>query len=228
MTENAQFRGMAFTGIRGDESISRSEYEDVSLGEKVKGQYSCHPILEWNSAELFLYIYEQNLILNETYKKGNSRAGCLVCPLATTKNMFFKEQCYGDQTEGSLSTKTFNNIILETTAKELSTPEAVKEFMDIAGWKARRSGRELSIARTLCTDNFEKGIITITLLNQSTDWQQWIKTVGDATYLSNGDVEIIYEGKSYIVSHTKIQVKEIFTVPIGTNTKRDIYFMSVM
>ena len=228
VTENAQFRGMAFTGIRGDESISRSEYEDVSLGEKVKGQYSCHPILEWNSAELFLYIYEQNLILNETYKKGNSRAGCLVCPLATTKNMFFKEQCYGDQTEGSLSTKTFNNIILETTAKELSTPEAVKEFMDIAGWKARRSGRELSIARTLCTDNFEKGIITITLLNQSTDWQQWIKTVGDATYLSNGDVEIIYEGKSYIVSHTKIQGKEIFTVPIGTNTKRDIYFMSVM
>lgn len=228
VTENAQFRGMAFTGIRGDESISRSEYEDVSLGEKVMGQYSCHPILEWNSAELFLYIYEQNLILNETYKKGNSRAGCLVCPLATTKNMFFKEQCYRDQTEGSLSTKTFNDIILETTAKELSTPEAVKEFMDIAGWKARRSGRELSIARTLCTDNFEKGILTITLLNQSTDWQQWIKTVGDATYLSNGDVEIIYEGKSYIVSHTKIQGKEIFTVPIGTNTKRDIYFMSAL
>jgi phosphoadenosine phosphosulfate reductase len=228
VTGNSHFRGMAFTGIRGDESISRSEYEDVSLGEKVKGQYSCHPILEWNSAELFLYIYEQNLILNETYKKGNSRAGCLVCPLAATKNMFFKEQCYGEQTEGSLSTKIFNDVILETTAKELPTPEAVKEFMDIAGWKARRSGRELSIAKTLCTDNFEKGILTITLLKQSTDWQQWIKTVGDVTYLSNGDVEIIYEGKPYIVSHTKIQGKEVFTVPIGTNTKRDIYFMSAL
>lgn len=228
VTGNSHFRGMAFTGIRGDESISRSEYEDVSLGEKVKGQYSCHPILEWNSAELFLYIYEQNLILNETYKKGNSRAGCLVCPLAATKNMFFKEQCYGEQTEGSLSTKIFNDIILETTAKELSTPEAIKEFMDIAGWKARRSGRELSIARTLCTDNFEKGVLTITLLKQSTDWQQWIKTVGDVTYLSNGDAEIIYEGKSYIVSHTKMQGKEVFTVPIGTNTKRDIYFMSAL
>lgn len=228
VTGNSHFRGMAFTGIRGDESISRSEYEDVSLGEKVKGQYSCHPILEWNSAELFLYIYEQNLILNETYKKGNSRAGCLVCPLAATKNMFFKEQCYGEQTEGSLSTKIFNDVILETTAKELSTPEAVKEFMDIAGWKARRSGRELSIAKTLCTDNFEKGILTITLLKRSTDWQQWIKTVGDVTYLSNGDVEIIYEGKPYIVSHTIIQGKEVFTVPIGTNTKRDIYFMSAL
>ena len=228
VTGNSHFRGMAFTGIRGDESISRSEYEDVSLGEKVKGQYSCHPILEWNSAELFLYIYEQNLILNETYKKGNSRAGCLVCPLATTKKMFFKEQCYGKQTEGSFSTKIFNDIILETTAKELSAPEAVKEFMDIAGWKARRSGRELSIAKTLCIDNFEKGLLTITLLKQSTDWRQWIKTVGDVTYLSNGDAEIIYEGKTYIVSHTKAQGKEVFTVPIGTNTKRDIHFMSAL
>ena len=49
-TENPHFRGMAFTGIRGDESASRSEYDDVSLGEKIRGQYSCHPILEWNSA----------------------------------------------------------------------------------------------------------------------------------------------------------------------------------
>ena len=48
-TNNPHFRGMAFTGIRGDESASRSEYEGISHGEKVRGQYSCHPILEWNS-----------------------------------------------------------------------------------------------------------------------------------------------------------------------------------
>lgn len=63
LTNKPNFRGLAFTGIRGDESASRSEYDDVSMGEKVKGQYSCHPILEWNTAELYLYIYEKNLIL---------------------------------------------------------------------------------------------------------------------------------------------------------------------
>ena len=73
-TNNPKFRGMAFTGVRGDESASRSEYEAVSLGEKVRGQYSCHPLLEWNSAELFVYIYSRDLIINEAYKKGNSRA----------------------------------------------------------------------------------------------------------------------------------------------------------
>ena len=76
LTGNPSFRGMAFTGIRGDESVSRSQYEDITYGGKHKGQYSCHAILDWSSAEVFLYIYDNKLLLNETYKKGNSRAGC--------------------------------------------------------------------------------------------------------------------------------------------------------
>jgi 3'-phosphoadenosine 5'-phosphosulfate sulfotransferase (PAPS reductase)/FAD synthetase/ferredoxin len=228
LIKKPNFKGMAFTGIRGDESVSRSEYDEISLGEKVKGQYSCHPIIEWNSAELFSYIYERGLIINKTYMKGNSRAGCLVCPLAAPKNMFFKEQSYSSNPNGGLTTKTFNDIIIHTTAKELSTPAAVKEYMDIGGWKARKSGKELSIAENLCRDDFDRGILTITLIKQSTDWKQWIKTVGNTTYLDNGDIEIIYEGVPYFISHKKINEGEIFTVPIGTNTRRDISFMSAL
>lgn len=225
-TENPHFRGMAFTGIRGDESASRSEYEDVSLGEKIRGQYSCHPILEWNSAELFLYIYERNLLLNDAYKKGNSRAGCLVCPLATSKNMFFKEQCYSKSDDGSRTTTTFNDIILKTTSKELSTPAAINEFMNIGGWKARRSGKELSFAKDLCVENYEKGVLTIRLLQKNTDWHEWIKTVGDVFFLENGDIEIGYEGKLYHVNIDERDEETLFSVNIGSNTKSDIYFMS--
>ena len=157
LTNNPHFRGMAFTGIRGDESVSRSEYDDISLGEKIRGQYSCHSILEWNSAELFLYIYGENLIFNEAYKKGNSRAGCLVCPLAAYKNMYFKEVCYSEaQDNRALTTSDFNRIILETSSKSFSSKKKENDFMEIAGWKARRSGRELSIAKTLCFDSYPK------------------------------------------------------------------------
>lgn len=225
-TENPHFRGMAFTGIRGDESASRSEYEDVSLGEKIRGQYSCHPILEWNSAELFLYIYDRDLLLNDAYKKGNSRAGCLVCPLATSKNMFFKEVCYSKSDDGSRTTTTFNDIILKTTSKELSTPAAVNEFMNIGGWKARRSGKELSFAKDLCVENYEKGVLTIRLLQKNTDWHEWIKTVGDVIFLENGDIEIGYEGKLYHVNIDERDEETLFSVNIGSNTKSDIYFMS--
>lgn len=225
-TENPHFRGMAFTGIRGDESASRSEYEEVSLGEKIRGQYSCHPILEWNSAELFIYIYERNLILNEAYKKGNSRAGCLVCPLATSKNMFFKEQAYSVGNDGERTTTTFNDIILKTTAKELSSKAAIEEFMNIGGWKARRSGKELSFAKEYSIENYEKGVLSIKLLRQLTDWREWIKTIGEVNYLENGNVEIIYEGKPYLVVIDEKEAETVFTVNIGSNTKNDIYFMS--
>lgn len=227
-TNNPHFRGMAFTGVRGDESASRSEYDEISLGEKVRGQYSCHPILEWNSAELFLYIYMQGLVLNEAYKKGNSRAGCLVCPLAASKNMFIKEKCYSNCGEGKRTTTTFNDIILETTSKELSSSAAIKEYMDIGGWKARRSGKELSFAKNYVFESFEKGILTVRITRQLTDWREWIKTVGDVTYLENGGVEIVYAGKVYRIDVACDGEDITFSSNIGSNTKNDIYFVSAL
>lgn len=226
---NPHFRGMAFTGVRGDESASRSEYDEISLGEKVRGQYSCHPILEWNSAELYLYIYMRDLLLNAAYKKGNSRAGCLVCPLAASKNMYIKERCYSNcGGAGERTTTTFNDIILETTAKELSSPDAIKEYMDIGGWKARRSGKELSFARNYSFESFEKGVLTVRITRQLTDWHEWIKTVGEVTCLENGDFEIVYAGKIYRIKVTSGDDELIFTSNIGSNTKNDIYFVSAI
>ena len=225
-TNNPHFSGMAFTGIRGDESASRSEYEGISHGEKVRGQYSCHPILEWNSAELFSYIYERQLLINDAYKKGNSRAGCLVCPLATSKNMYFKEQAYSFSDEGYRTTTTFNNIILETTSKELSNPSAVKEFMDIGGWKARRSGKELSFAKSYTNESFEQGVLTIQVSRIETDWKQWIKTIGNVTFLENGNVEVLCRDKLYHIEIAENTNGLTATVVIGKNTQKDIYFMS--
>ena len=225
-TNNPHFRGMAFTGIRGDESASRSEYEGISHGEKVRGQYSCHQILEWNSAELFSYIYERQLLINDAYKKGNSRAGCLVCPLATSKNMYFKEQAYSFSDEGYRTTTTFNNIILETTSKELSNPSAVKEFMDIGGWKARRSGKELSFAKSYTNESFEQGVLTIQVSRIETDWKQWIKTIGNVTFLENGNVEVLCRDKLYHIEIAENTNGLTATVVIGKNTQKDIYFMS--
>jgi phosphoadenosine phosphosulfate reductase len=225
-TNNPKFRGMAFTGVRGDESASRSEYEAVSLGEKVRGQYSCHPLLEWNSAELFVYIYSRDLIINEAYKKGNSRAGCLVCPLAANKNMFFKEQSYSSVSDGRPSTTMFNKIILDTTSKELSSEAAINEFMNIGGWKARRSGKELSFAQNYSVESFEKGIFKIQLLRELTSWKEWLKTIGDITYIDDMTVEVIYQEKPYIIKLYNNSDFTEFVVNIGTNTKTDIYFMS--
>ena len=99
LLQKPDFTGMGFVGVRADESLARSKYDYVSYGEKHKGQYSCNAILNWSSAEIFLYIYQQNLIMNETYKKGNRRAGCLICPRAAERNDFMNHYCYREEAE---------------------------------------------------------------------------------------------------------------------------------
>lgn len=218
---NPHFRGMAFTGIRAEESVSRASYNDVSLGEKIRGQYSCHPVLEWNSAELFLYTFENQLILNEAYKKGNSRAGCLVCPLAGYKNMWFKEQCYSQNNDGFPTTTMFNEIILKTTSKEFSTEAAEMEFMNIAGWKARRSGRELNISKDYVSESQDDTSLTVVLSHISTSWKEWLKTVGKYTFTGENSIELVWDNSVYKIEISPCGEKTIFKLFV-CNSKSEI------
>lgn len=229
ITNKPSFRGMAFTGIRGDESTSRSQYDEISFGEKHKGQYSFHPILDWSSAEVFLHIFANNLRLNETYKKGNSRAGCLVCPMAALKNFYFKEVSYSESAvSDDLTTTKYNNIILSTSSKSLSTKQEITNFMDTCGWKARRSGRELNFSQDYCLEALENGWLTITLLRERTNWREWIKTLGDIVSMDEDHVEIIYDGKKHYIYHEYFKDKQIFKVDVSDNTKNDILFASAL
>lgn len=132
-TGKNNFTGMAFIGVRGSESLSRSEYDYVSLGEKHKGQYSCNPILEWNSAELFCYIYANDLILNEAYKKGNRRAGCLVCPRAAERNEYMSRECYPDSfdTYANIIRELYKQHLPDKTAKSIRYISLPKETMSL-------------------------------------------------------------------------------------------------
>lgn len=221
LLEKADFRGMAFTGIRAQESASRAEYDDISLGEKVRGQFSCHPILEWNSAELFLYTYAHELHFNEAYKKGNSRAGCLVCPLAGYKNMWFKEQSYSHAQDENFTTMLYNNIIKETSSKSFSSRDEEEEYVNIAGWKARRSGRELNFSKDQMFDVENNGILKVTIISPKTDWHEWMKTVGKYSLVDDTHFNIEWDGIIYPVTITQHEETLEFDLRVG-NTKSEI------
>jgi len=184
------FIGMAFTGIRADESASRNEYHDISFGEKHKGQYSCNPILEWGSAELFLYTYSNNLFFNEAYKKGNSRVGCLVCPMASLKNEYMKSKTYGNEID------KYFKLIKNCNGKDLESNAEFKNYLETGGWKARRNGRELGIREEKFIEGIQKGKITLTVTNPNTNWKIWIKTIGKLIAQDNSYI-IIYKDKQY-------------------------------
>lgn len=171
VTGKTNFTGMAFIGVRASESISRSNYDYVSLGEKHKGQYSCNPILEWNSAELYLYIYTEDLYLNEAYKKGNRRAGCLVCPRAVERNDYMARVNYTEEFDALLgSVKGAYKNSFDTAAK-------LDEFIANGGWKARKNGRDIDIPLNYA-ETARKGVHKIKVTEPRTSWKEWMKTIG--------------------------------------------------
>ncbi len=219
-TGNQGFTGMAFTGIRGDESVSRSEYDDVNYGSKHRGQYSCHPILEWNSAELFDYIYQENLILNEAYKKGNTRAGCLVCPMSSGKHEYLKAQCYPAEVDRLVEK------IKSTTGKSFSEEE-LGRFVDDGNWKTRKTGRELNFGQDKHLIETDKGKTVITVFNLNDRWKEWAKTIGEFIKLTDSDYTIDYKGKAYVVHFEQGQAGTIITFPNCGTAKDDIKFISL-
>lgn len=222
LLQKPAFTGMAFTGIRGDESLSRSEYDGISYGGKHTGQYSCHPILEWNTAELFLYIYENNLIFNETYKKGNTRAGCLVCPMSQGKHDFMKLQSYPNETS------MFLNAITSTSGKRNYTKEDFDRFVEEGYWRTRKSGRELNFGHDKHVFEIIDGRDVITVFEKNDRWKEWVKTIGAVTFLEDGKYSINYEGKAFLVHVTEMPSGgEQFSFPNLGKGKEDIKFLSL-
>lgn len=171
VTGKSDFTGMAFIGIRSGESLARSGYDYISSGKKHRGQYSCNPILEWNSAELYLYIYLRDLLLNETYKKGNRRAGCLVCPRAAERNDWVSRSLYPKEYDKLL------DIIRGFYQNGFASESALYDFIGNGGWKARKNGRDIPISvnyEELPGQKEEK----IKVVNPKTAWREWIKTIG--------------------------------------------------
>ena len=226
LMNNPRFRGMALMGVRADESTSRSKYDDLNFGTKHQGQYDYYPILHWNSAELFLYLYQRNLIINETYKKGNSRAGCLVCPMEAVKNTWFKDQSYADSLDICHSTTFFNNIIVDKTFAKDLPPNHLREFMDIGVWRSRHNGSKLSAPENIYHDERNGKDYVITLDRISVDWKEWIKTVGEVYFTSNDTVIIDCNDQRYVINYNIQNEKYTFVIKDIGNAQKDIYFLS--
>lgn len=79
---NKQAKVLTFDGVRAEESIRRENYQRIGKGKHIF-VYNAHPILSWNGIEIFLYIFSKKLPINQAYRIGKSRVGCLICPFAT-------------------------------------------------------------------------------------------------------------------------------------------------
>lgn len=168
ITGKNDYKGLAFVGIRAFESVTRAEYDYFNEGKKTKGQFSHNSMLEWTSAEVWLYLYSNSITLNEAYKKGNSRAGCISCPLRDGKSRFFEYKNYQDDTD------VFLEII-----KKFSDGRSldIKDYLMCDGWNARKNGRDLSGNNNCYEEVIDDDFLIIKLENSTSNWKEWIKTI---------------------------------------------------
>lgn len=168
---------MAFVGVRGDESTSRSNYwwesRDSSNGAKNSSQINQMPILDWGAHELWLYIFTNGLTINCAYRKGLTRVGCMMCPESSEKYAWFVDKAY------PRGLKPYNDIIIETSNKTFRTAADKTEFIGSLNWQARKSGVVLS--ETLTVPLEEHNDLTVTFQSPHFTKElsfEWIKTLG--------------------------------------------------
>ena len=185
ITGKNDYIGLDFVGVRKHESVARSEYEYENYGKKQKGQFSYNAILDWTSAEIWLYILKYRLPINDAYKKGNSRAGCLFCPMGGNKGDFVQYHSYKDNIDPYIT------IIKSLNRRNQGDDNALESYVSCGGWNARKNGRDLTISDNHYREDIKDGKCIITVTHPRTDWNQWKKTLGeipfDYIYEANDD-----------------------------------------
>ena len=218
--KKASFTEMAFVGVRADESVRRSGYDYISYGTKHRGQYSCNPILRWNSAEVYLYIYSYGLHINDGYRHGNTRAGCLVCPMSTNRNDYLNNLCYNDSTQPLL------DIIGKMNISDRGKSDRIRSYIENNGWKARKNGRDLAISLKDYDESYISDKLVITFKNRFEVWRQWLKTIGKIIDTDNVDLlKIEHQENTYSLDVKSIQNGYVQIATSNNATPANVLFM---
>lgn len=219
LSEVKNFKVLAFTGVRKEESEARSTYEMVSEGNKHAVQINCNPILEWSTSELFLYIYSRNLPINRAYRYGLHRVGCILCPMSSAWTDFIQNQEYPNEISPYLQ------IIRDSINTPFETENDWKEYLEAGGWKKRAGGKILSFGENRVTSVVDSGKETFILRNYKHSWKKWMITLGDFIEVKNSVYSLQHGKSSYEFEVREEKDRIVVSIPVLDKTKENIRFM---
>ncbi|MBQ8968315.1 MAG: phosphoadenosine phosphosulfate reductase family protein [Bacteroidaceae bacterium] len=213
-----QPNAILFDGVRAEESPSRSSRSRIGKNVKHNKIINVSPILEWNATEIYLYLLLNGLPVNEAYRKGLSRVGCVICPYSSSWSEDLCGQLYPE------TLAPFVNKIRE--GLERSKTAGIENYIRTGRWKMRAGGRYL---HTNANVNFMsvapdfKAIITAPKENLL----MWMRVLGDMNIHQDGnitDIDLKHQKQIYkcrLEEKSNSQVLEV----CGIDPK-DIVFVS--
>ena len=165
---------VVFDGVRAEESARRAKYDDVSEGAKNISQVNASPIHKWNTAELYCYILKNSLMINNAYRLGLFRVGCMVCPLSSDWWDGIANAYYKNEMKPLLQR-------VEEYAKRTKPENEVKKYIEDGGWKARMGGRGLLNGGNRVTEQIQNNELTFTINNATQNWLSVAPILGSIT-----------------------------------------------
>ena len=167
--DNKQAKVLTFDGVRAEESTRRSGYSRIGKGVKHSTVINASPILYWNSVEIFLYLFKYSLPINQAYRNGMTRVGCLICPFSSEWNDMVSSTCYKE------SLKPFLERIEKFTAN--SGIKDVTDYIKQGNWKRRAGSRDLHFPSFMQIRE-KKPDISFVITSPQKDVLTWLTAVG--------------------------------------------------
>ena len=166
---NRQAKVLAFEGVRAEESAKRSSYERIGRGVKHSFVINARPILTWNTCEIFIYIFSHDLVINQAYRYGKPRVGCILCPFSSPWDDMVAKRCYESDLDPFLSK-------IVDTAKSRKIPN-LDYYIKERKWSLRASGNNIKTDSQVRFKQ-DKNDFHAQVTNAKSNILTWIKTIG--------------------------------------------------
>lgn len=218
---NKQAKVLTFDGVRAEESQKRGKYPRSGKGKHTT-IYNAHPILEWNAAEIFLYLFKYHLPINKAYRVGKARVGCIICPFSTAWDDMIASKEYHNEL------KPFTDRIQRWSKSNNITD--IKKFIEERRWKIKAVGDTDLTKISVSFSNVEHNFVAH-VSNPQNKIYLWLHALCDYTVETKGNIEhgtLKFKGRIYNFKVEYIKNDYILTVEnpdveLGLLMRRVIY-----
>ena len=177
-----QPNAVLFDGVRAEESPSRSTRSRIGKNVKHNKIINVSPILEWNATEIYLYILLNGLPINEAYRKGLSRVGCVICPYSSSWSEDLCWQLY-PETLAPFVGKIRKGLEANKTA-------GIDNYIRTGRWKMRAGGRYLHTSANVSFMSVAPDFQAI-ITAPKENLLMWLRVLGDMNIQQEANVTTI-------------------------------------
>lgn len=193
MFDGKNVHAVVFDGVRKEESERRAKYKEVAEGMKHVNQVNARPILEWNAAELYLYLFRRGILLNDAYRYGMSRVGCAVCPMSAGWRDSISSCVYPEDIKPFLA-------VVEDFARRNKGEAEAQKYIEQVKWGARMGGTGMPNAHTHVFETNDEKSITFSIQEPLQEWLDVAQILGPIVERDKNELEQDIRGLIYKLS----------------------------